>query len=448
MDAPVSKHGLKTEISALLTLATPVALAQAGQAAMGLVDTAVVGRLSATAQGGVGIGNGVTFTVFVLGLGILLALDPLISQAIGAREPKQAREAYWQGLWLCAIFSAILAVPLAIIPWFFEAAGVEPAMAVEARKFVLWRIPGILPFFLFTAARSYLQGQGRPAILVWAMLIANVLNFGLDVVLVFGAGPIPALGVPGAAIATNLCSVLQWVILVWAIGPAPADAVKKFSREIAAKIVRVGLPIGLQMSAEVGVFALAALLAGKLGEASAAAHQVAITWGSLSFCFAIGIGNAASTRVGWAIGAGDTPGARLAGKSAFIAGIAVMGVWAFIFSAFPFAIARVLTNQADVLALAVPLMGVTALFQISDGVQAVGAGVLRGIADTRFAFIANVAGHYLVGLPIAVLFGLRLGFGVQGLWWGLCAGLTAVAVLLPLRFFARTRHAVARAIDG
>jgi|CXWL01.1.fsa_nt_gi MATE family multidrug resistance protein len=447
MDATSSPRTLRTEVPALLKLATPVALAQAGQAAMGLVDTAVVGRLSAAAQGGVGVGNGVTFTVMVMGLGILLALDPLISQAIGANEPRRAREAYWQGIWLSLILGAVLALPLAIVPWFFEAAGVEPAMAVEARKFVLWRIPGMLPFFLFTASRSYLQGQGRPAILVWAMVVANLVNFGLDLVLVFGAGPIPAFGVPGAAMATNLCSLLQWVILVKAIGPAPADTVKRFSRAIAAKIVHVGLPIGLQMSAEVGVFALAALLAGRLGEASAAAHQVAITWGSLSFCFAIGVGNAASTRVGWAIGADDTPGARLAGKGAFVAGVVVMGVWAFVFSVFSYPVARLLTDKESVLALAVPLMGVTALFQISDGVQAVGAGILRGIADTRFAFVANVAGHYLVGLPIAVLFGLKLGYGVQGLWWGLCAGLTAVAILLPIRFFSRTRQRILRAID-
>lgn len=434
-------------MAALLTLATPMALAQAGQAAMGLVDTAVVGRLSAAAQGGVGIGNGVTFTVLVLGLGILLALDPLISQAIGAGEPRQARELYWQGLWLSGLLAGVLAIPMAIVPWFFEAMGVEPAMAHEARQFVLWRIPGILPFFVFIASRAYLQGQGRPAILFWAMLVANVVNFGLDVLLVFGAGPLPPFGVAGAAMATNLCTVVQWVILWFAIGPAPEGGQKAFSRTTAMKLLSLGLPIGLQMAAEVGVFALAAVLAGRLSQASAAAHQVAITWASLSFCFAVGIGSAASTRVGWAVGADDTAGARLAGKGAFVSVLGVMGVWAVVFLLAAYPLARVLTNQADVLALAVPLLGITALFQIFDGAQAVGAGVLRGLADTRFAFLANVAGHYLVGLPIAVLCGLRLGFGVQGLWWGLSAGLVAVAALLPFRFFRQTRHRILRAME-
>ena len=196
----------------------------------------------------------------------------------------------------------------------------------------------------------------------------------------------------------------------------------------------MGIPIGLHFGAEVGVFALAGFLAGRLGADSLAAHQVALTVSSVTFTFAMGIGNAGSVRVGLAVGAGDTPGARRAGLLAFAAGVAFMGCAALTYVLFPRQIVALLTNAPDIAALAVPLFMVAAVFQVSDGLQGVGAGVLRGAGDSRFTFTANVVGHYLVGLPLALFLGFSMRLGILGIWWGLCAGLTAVAAALVWRF--------------
>jgi MATE family multidrug resistance protein len=438
---------LRTELNALVRLAVPLALAQAGQALMGVVDTAVVGRVSDVAQGAVGLGVGLCMAVSVVGLGVMLAFDPLISQAIGAGQPGRARTIFWQAVWLAVIAGVVLAVPLSISPLLLEPFGVEPEVARGATSYVFWRIPQVMAFLLFAATRTYLQSVGRTKVIFVAMVIANLANFGLDVLLVFGAGPIPALGVAGSSIATTVATWLQLLVLVWALGPAPEGTSRRVDWSVVRQAMKLGIPIGLQLLAEVGVFVLAGVLAGRLGRAEVAAHQIAITWASFTFCAAVGIGSAAATRVGWAIGAGDGPGARRSGLVAIGAGTGWMFASAVVFVVMPRLLARAMNPDPGVIELTVSLLGVAAVFQISDGLQAVGAGVLRGTGDTRFPFVANLLGHWVVGLPVALYFGLFRGLGIVGIWWGLSAGLTAVAASLVLRFVAVTRRPVAALVS-
>jgi MATE family multidrug resistance protein len=199
------------------------------------------------------------------------------------------------------------------------------------------------------------------------------------------------------------------------------------------------MPIGLHMGAEVGVFALVAVLAGRLGTLHLAAHQLVINIASFSFTVAVGVAAAGSVRVGNAIGARNAEGTRIAGNAAFIGGIVVMGISAAVFALAPAPLAHLFTNQPAVIAASIPLMMVAAVFQLSDGVQAVGAGVLRGAGDTRYTFWANLLGHWAIGLPLALWLGFARGLGIVGLWWGLCVGLTIVAVLLFVRFERRSR---------
>jgi MATE family multidrug resistance protein len=296
----------------------------------------------------------------------------------------------------------------------------------------------------FAALRSYLQAAQRVRALVVATLLANLANLILDILLVFGLYGLPALGAGGSALATSICSLVQFAVLALAVRPTAglrrsrgAERPHSVARPVAAdlrKALSVGLPVGLQMGAEVGVFALVGLLAGRLGAESLAAHQVAIALASFTFCAAVGVGMAGTVRVGRAVGAGDTLAARRSGLIAFAGGAGIMSLAALAFWIAPAPIARILSDRPEVIAASVPLLGVCAVFQLSDGIQGVGAGVLRGVGDTRFPFVANLVGHYLVGLPVAVLLGIHLGHGVVGLWWGLCAGLTAVAVALLARF--------------
>ena len=438
--------GFRRELRELFRLALPLAAAQAGTQLMGLVDVAILGRLGATELAASGVANAVFFTLSVTGMGIVFGVDPLIAQAVGAGDRVRARRVLWQGLWLSLCVSAALITFLLAATAALPLIGTEPELIAPARIYLLIRTAGVVPFLMFYVVRSYLQAHRITRPLLASMVIANVFNLIGDIVLVFGVGDvIPAMGIAGAAIVTVLCTILQLAIVAWAAlrVAVPEHVDHRPDRAAIVRAARVGLPVGLHTGAEFGVFALVALLAGRIGTLHLAAHQLVIGLASFTFTVALGVAAAGSVRVGSAIGARDAAATRMAGHAAFIGGAAVMGVCALAFLLFPAPIARLVTDQENIIAAAIPLMLVAAVFQLSDGIQAVGAGVLRGAADTKYTLWANLTGHWLIGLPIALWLGFARGMGIVGLWWGLCIGLTVVAVLLFVRFERRSRGEIA-----
>jgi MATE family multidrug resistance protein len=438
----------REEFRALWKLALPVAIAQSGQSLMGFVDTAVVSRAGTEALAAMGVASAVYFAISSLAVGLMMGMDPLMSQAFGALNGPRARALLWQGSYLAVLAGCVLAVPMVVaVPWVLPHFGVGAAELPLVMDYLNWRAPSLPLMLLFINTRSYLQAAALTRPLVVATVVANVFNLGADILFVFGGGVLPewcgplrlfpAMGVKGSAIATLLCCVLQWVIVAWAVREIPVSGARPSLRPVRADLLqalRVGVPIGLHIAAEVGVFSLAGLLARRLGPESMSAHQIAISYGSLSFTVALGIGNAGSVRVGWAVGARNTPLARMSGLMAFASGAGFMSLCALMFALFPEQLAHLMGTPPEVMPLVVPVLMVCAVFQISDGIQGVGAGVLRGAGETRFTFIANMVGHYVVGLPVALLLGFGLKLGVLGIWWGLCAGLTAVALALFWRF--------------
>jgi len=446
-----------SELSTQLRLATPLAAQQAGQVMMGLVDTAILGRYHADALAGAGIGNALTFAVTCVGVGVALGLDPLIAQAVGAGNASHTPRMVRDGVNVALRWGAALTLLLFAMPLTLALAGVEPAVADEARVYVYARAVGVAPFLCQVALRAFLQAHHHTRPLVIAVIVGNVINLALDWILVFGdAGladlGLPALGLPalgsiGAALATTAVTVGTVVIYARSVRsiartlprpetpPAPAHG----------RIVTLGLPIGLQLAAEVGAFALAAVLAGRLGGTPAAAHQVAIQLASVSFSITLGVGAAAAVRVGIFVGRGDHAGARHAGLVSLGLGAAVMCTSAVFLVTAAGPLASLFTDRHAVIAAAIPLVQIAAAFQLSDGAQAVAAGALRGAGDTRAAFVANVLGHYAVGIPVALVLTFTLGLGAPGLWWGLTAGLTGTAVVLIARFVWLTARPIARA---
>jgi MATE family, multidrug efflux pump len=459
---PVStRHPIRAEAAALARLALPLAVASAGQATMGLVDTAVCGRAGAVVLAGAGLGNALFYAVAVAGMGLMMAIDPLVAQAFGAGDARGARRLLWQGTWFALAAGVLLAVPIALAPLALEPLGISRAVAAEAGPFLWARVPGLPALLFFVVARSYLQGLGLTRAVLLTAVAANVVNLLLDLLLVFGGhglpawtGPlraVPALGAAGAALSTTLVTLLQALALAAAAGrvrlPGGAAGLRRPRRADLARALRVGVPIGLHFGAEVGIFALAGFLAGRLGAAQVGAHQIGIAIASTTFTFAVGIGNAATVRVGWAIGARDTPAARRAGLTAFAAGAAVMALPAIAFFVAPGPLARAMTDDPAVIASAIPVLRVAAVFQISDGIQGVGAGVLRGAGDTRYTFAVNMLGHWALGLPLALALGVFGPLGVTGLWWGLAAGLSAVAAALLVRFVRLSARPIAPLVD-
>ena len=458
MSAPVKS--LREELRELVRLAIPIAIAQGGQAMMGLVDTLVVGRAGTSALAAVGLANSLFFAVSGLGMGLMMGFDPLMSQAFGARNERRARALLWQGGWMALLAGVVLAAVVVVAPEVLPLFGYVREDMAETRAFLYWRAPSLVTMLAFFVVRSYLQSAASTRPLVVATVAANLFNLGGDLVLVFGGsglpasfGPlrlIPAMGAAGAALSTLLCTVLQLAIAVWAVRAIGSPAERPTRRPVWADLVqaaRVGLPIGLHIAAEICVFALAGVLAFRLGQASMGAHQIALSFGSLSFTIAVGIGNAGSVRVGWAVGAHNTPQARLSGFVAFAAGAGFMALSAAVFALFPQGLSRLAGASAEVVPQLVPLLMVCAVFQVFDGVQGVGAGVLRGAGDTRFTFVANMVGHYAIGLPLSLVLGFGLKQGILGIWWGLCAGLVFVALALVWRF-NRTSAGTLRPLEG
>lgn len=440
---------MRKELAVQLRLATPLAAQQVGLVMMSLVDTAILGRYHPDALAGAGIGNGLTFAMTCIGLGVVLGLDPLIAQALGAKEHARTPALLRDGIGVAVRAGAILTLALCAIPLVLGLAHVEPAVADEARVYVYARALGTIPFLCQIAYRSFLQAHGKTTPLIVAVVVGNLVNFALDWALVFGvpALGIPALGSIGAALATSSVVVGTAVYYARAAAaitrtlPAPASPPPPAARDI----TRLGMPIGLQLFAEVAAFALAAVLAGRLGGTPAAAHQVAIQLASVPFSITLGLGATAAVRVGLAVGGGDHAAARKAGFTSLVLGAAVMSTSAALFVVAAGPLAGLFTDRHRVVAAAIPLVQIAAVFQLSDGAQAVAAGALRGAGDTRAAFVANLFGHYAVGLPVALVLAFSLDMGAPGLWWGLSAGLTGTAAALVARFVWLTARPIARA---
>lgn len=436
------------ELPALIRLAVPLAAQQLGFQLMGTVDAALLGRYSDTALAAAGVGNNLLFAITSVGYGIVMGLDTVLPQAVGAQRHDRARRSLGAGLRLAMLIGLGCTLIVLATPGLLQLADVPDDVVRDARLYIDLRAIGIAPFLLSIALRSYLAAHNITRPLIVAMVLGNLANAGLDLALIYGLGPIPALGVAGAAIAT--VSVQLAILAIYhaaarAVGErhaGPASATDRVSdRADLAEILRYGLPVGGHLFAEIGIFGLATVLAAHMGTVPAAGHSIALNLASFTFSCALGVGAATAVRVGHAIGAGDRALARRRGLYGLRIGLAVMAVFAAVFVIAARPLAGLFTDRAVVVAATIPLLQIAALFQLSDGTQAIAAGALRGIGDTRATFVGNVIGHYGVGLAISLTLAFGAGLGAPGLWWGLSAGLTATAAYLVLRFLAGTRSA-------
>lgn len=441
----------KAEFSELLNLALPVVVVQVGLMLMGVVDSVMVGRVSAAALAGVALGNVYFFAFAIFGVGVVMALDPVVAQAVGARDEPAIARAVQRGLLLSLLLTVPASVPLLFAGPLLTLLG-QPADAVPiAHGYVLRVIPGVFPFFAFIVFRQTLQAMGRLRPIVWLTVLANLLNTLLDWTMVYGHWGMPAMGANGAAWATTIsrwAMVLGLLAVAWPDlhGHLRALHPEVFRTAPLRRMLAIGAPIGVHMQLEFGVFGGVGLLMGRLGTDAVAAHQVALNLASLTFMVPLGVSAAATVLVGRAVGQGRPRQVRAAASAALIVGVAFMCCTALVFTSMPTFLARLYSNDAAVVALAATLLPIAGVFQVFDGLQAVSAGVLRGVADTRYPMLIGLVGFWLVGLPISLWLAFPMGLGPQGLWWGLVAGLAAVASLLVLRVRHRLSRDVARVL--
>jgi MATE family multidrug resistance protein len=432
----------RDDLTGMLRLAVPVVFVQVGLMFMGVVDTMVVGRVSAEALAAVALGNLALMAVTAFGRGMLMAMDPLVAQARGAGDSLAVRRAVQRGLLLAAILTVPTALLLATTGPVFTFLRQPPEAVPIAAGYVLRCLPGLLPFFCFVVLRQTLQAMERMRPIVITIVAANLLNVVLDVGMVHGRMGFPAMGPFGSAWATTISRTFLLVLIVMTARRDLFPLLSRTDRETfrmapMARITALGSPIGVQIQLELTAFAVIALLIGGFGMIPMAAHQVAINLASLTFMVPLGVSAAAAVRVGHAIGRGDESGVRRASTSALICGGGFMIMTGLLFLGLPRPLALAYTSDTDVITLAASLIPIAGVFQIFDGLQIVASGVLRGLGDTRFPMLINLLGFWLVGMPVSFGLGFGLEWGPRGLWWGFVFGLAAVAVLLIARVAVR-----------
>lgn len=434
----------RSHLTRTLALAVPVAAVQLGLQAMPLVDTIVSGRVSAAVQAGTAMGAYYSLVSLLFGMGVLLALDPVVAQAAGAGEHERVGLALQRGL----VLAALMSVPVALLHLPAErvllALGQPAGVARAAGAYARLSIPGIPAFLGYVALKQTLQALHTTRPIVISIVLANLLNLFLDVALIGGEFGFPALGVNGAAIATTIgrwfligsLAALAWPLVARHLRPFRRAALQ---RAALLRLMRIGVPIGMTILLEFAGFSTVALLMGILGERQLAAHQVAISVVSFTYMIPLGVAAAASVLVGNAIGRGDDDDARRDAGAALFLGGGVMVVTGLAYALFPEPIARFASNDEHVIAIAATLLPIAGVFQVADGLQCVAAGALRGVGDTRVPLLMGFAAYWCVGLPLSVFLGVELGLGPPGLWWGLVGALSVSAALLVSRTFLLLR---------
>ena len=443
-----SNRPSRADFRALAQLAVPVTLVQVGLMAMGVVDTMIVGRISAAALAGVAVGTVYVFALGSLGMGLLMALEPVMSQAVGAREEDTFARAFQRGLVLTGVFGVLGGLALYAIGPVLHAFGQSDAMVAVAVRYSHVQAPSMMAFYLFVLLRQSLQTRGLMRPIVITIVLANVLNALLAWSFVFGHFGAPAMGVWGAGLATTIA---RWVNVLLLVSLGWSELRRLFEwrddslqLKPILRLLAIGTPIAIGIQLEFGVFAGVALIMGRIGDVPVAAHQIAINIASLTFMVPLGISSAAAVLVGRAVGAGDAPSARRAAVVALVAGVSVMVVSAVVLASFPGTLARAYTLDPAVIALASALLPIAAVFQVFDGLQVVSLGVLRGVGDTRTPLIVILIGYWVLALPLGLWLAFRAGLGPQGLWWGLVAGLAVVGLVLVMRVRVRVWRSLTR----
>lgn len=443
----MSARPIASELRQLVSLAVPLSVAQLALFTMQLVDTSIVGRSSVEDLAGVALGRSVSFALFAIPMGVSMALEPLAAQAVGAQDHARARGSLATVNRACAF----LAVPVFLaslgLTLLLPLVGIEAGMAERARAFLWGNAPAQALFAWFLAQKSYLQSYERTAPPLFAALLGNAVNYVACKVFVLGPDflplGIPKLGAFGAGLAASIGTLVLGLVLRVSVKREHARWQDHgIARPSVRHVLGLGFPIALQLLAEIGVFSLAAVLVGRFGAVTTAAHQTALSLASFTFMMTLGVSAATSVRVGLAIGRGERP--RIAGLVGMAVGASMMVLGALAFTLAPLALVTMFTSDAGVIAQGVILVRIAAFFQLFDGVQGVAAGALRGAGDVRFAFVANLAGHWMVGLPIALLLAFVWRIGAPGIWWGLTAGLVVVAAATSVRFTLVTRRPLTR----
>ncbi|GAB2615698.1 MATE family efflux transporter [Emticicia sediminis] len=440
---PIFSQHYQEEIKKTFLLALPIVIAQLGVVLMGVTDNIIVGRyIGKIGLGSSGIANSMSFLIASIGMGGLSVVAPLISKAKAERNIPEINRLFRAGIKVSLWFSLILGIVGFVCIYYFEIFQQSPEINEQAPAFMAIIIVSNVFMFVFAAAKQLSDGLSRTYVAMMITVLGLIFNLIFNIILINGYLGFPKMGLIGAAISTLITRILMMLALF-----AYLFNTKTFKKYLHAKykslqtndlvlmIFKIGVPSGLQFFFEIAAFSLAVIMMGWLGENQLAAHQIAINVASTTYMMASGLGIAGGIRVGEGRGLKDVRKIRFSGNVALLLVVIFMAVMMLVILLFNRFLVELYISDNEVIAIAMKLMLVAAVFQLSDGVQVVSLGILRGISDVNIPTWITMFAYWGLSLPLGYLLAFTLEMDAIGIWFGLLAGLTASAVLLTVRFY-------------
>lgn len=439
----------KEHIKHTILLAYPVVIGQLGFIMMGVVDSVMVGKLGPAPLAAASLGNGITMVIFIVGIGLSFAVTPLVAILVGANKYSECGIYFRQSLLVNLTFGIILTVITLFCSGLIIYLNQPLEVIEQARSYTVILGLGAIPMMLFQTYKQFIEGLSvmRPAMVM--VILSNIVNVFVNWILIFGNLGFPELKLDGAGWATFSSRIFMALgLMVYVMQQKNfrqydvSFHFKNINLPVIKKILSLGLPSGIQYFFEVGAFVFAVIMIGWLGTDQLAAHQIAINLASISFMVVLGLSMAGGIRVGNAVGEQNIAGVRRAGFTTILLAASFMSISGIIFIIFRNYLPTLYIDNVNVISFASSLLVIAALFQLSDGVQAVGIGILRGLTDVKIPTAITFIAYWIVGLPIGYLLGFQFDLNVQGVWIGLFAGLTTSAVLLTFRFNSKSKHII------
>src|SRR5690625_5274392 len=443
---PVIKERVLPEAAKTLKVGFPIMIAQLIQMSMTFIDTVLAGRLSAVDLAAVAVGYSLMMPFMVFGMGTVMSINPIVAQRAGSRRFDKIGSSLRQTSWVSQLLALLFFLILRNLDKLMILIGIEGEVIPVAGGYLKAISWGMFPVMAYGALRYFNEGLSvtRPG--MYAALIGLIFNIPLNYILMYGSFGFPPLGAIGTGYATATVYLLMFLFMMgftWRFEPYRRfhlfDRFRLPEKRSLKEILGLGLPIGVSSAMEMSLFAIVSLMMATLGTVAVAAHQIAINVSGMTYMIPFGLSMAITARVGHSAGRGDTAEARFRGYVGVALCTLFMCLTAVLIILFPDVIASIYTVDMEVAALAVQMLFMAAIFQLSDGLQVGGFGALRGLKDTRFPMVVNIIPYAGAGLSLAWLFGIHLDYGPIGLWTGLITGLTLAAIMHNIRFWWKTR---------
>lgn len=454
----VNLHQYTKEFSYNLKLAYPIILGMLGHTLIGIVDNIMVGKLGATELAAVSLGNSFIYVAISLGIGFSTAITPIIAQADAEKDTLKIRSAFHHGLFLCAILGFTLFGVIVLAKPLMYYMGQPEEVIVLAKPYIDWVAFSLIPLVVYQGYKQFADGLSMTKYSMYAIIMANVVHVILNYLLIYGIWIFPKMGIIGAALGTVISRLmmLAFMHLILSKNKKLTAYFQNFSfqeikKSMLKKIVDLGLPSALQMFFEVALFTSAIWLSGSLGKNSQAANQIALSLASATFMFAMGLSVTAMIRVSNQKGLKDYKKLIVVARSIFLLAIIIEIIFAICFVLFHQYLPHLFLNMEknalvidneEVITIASQLLIVAAVFQISDGLQVVVLGALRGLQDVKIPMYITFAAYWVVGFPVSYYLGKHTDLKATGIWIGLLAGLTVAAVFLYIRFNYLTKKSI------